>query len=76
MLCSVPALEAFADATLTACGIAAADTTVYRFSVKDRKGADVPLEQYMGKVLLVVGKAAVKPIKVPRKPVAEVLKTA
>ena len=54
---SVPALEAFADATLAACGIAAVDATVYRFSVKDRKGADVPLEQYRGKVLLVVNTA-------------------
>ena len=54
---SVPALEAFADATLAACGFATTDATAYRFSVKDRQGADVPLEQYRGKVLLVVNTA-------------------
>ena len=33
------------------------DNTVYSFAVKDREGADVPLEKYRGKVLLIVNTA-------------------
>ena len=51
------ALLSAAAAELSAGGAAAAETTAYSFTVRDRKGAPAPLSAYRGKVLLIVNTA-------------------
>ena len=47
--------------------------TVYDFTVKDRKGNEVSLSEYRGKVLLIVNTAAQSPIPNAQSPLIYIL---